>query len=74
MEKALLVVQELQARGRLSRYAVTGAVAALFYIEPTFTQDLDILVEVSAFDDLGSGLLLTTRLDAALTSTSMSKS
>jgi hypothetical protein len=37
--------------GIIQKYAVAGAVAALNYIEPTITQDLDILV---SFDDLQS--------------------
>jgi hypothetical protein len=66
IQKALSILQTLQDRGVLSSYAVTGAVAALAYIQPTLTQDLDVLVEVSAFDTTKSGLLLTTRLDQAL--------
>jgi hypothetical protein len=68
VENALLVVHSLLENGELARYAITGAVAALFYIQPTLTEDVDILVEVSAFDNLASGLLLSTRLDAALAS------
>jgi hypothetical protein len=66
LSKALCVIQELQKRGILPRYAITGAIAALAYIEPTLTNDIDVLVEVSAFDSMASGLLLSTRLDAAL--------
>jgi hypothetical protein len=66
LAKALSVVHDLYISGVISRYAITGAVGALAYIQPTLTQDVDVLVEVEAFDSLASGLLLTSRLDAAL--------
>jgi hypothetical protein len=66
LSKALAVVHDLHTSGVISSYAITGAVAALAYIEPTLTQDVDILVEVSAFDQLASGPLMTTKLDSAL--------
>jgi hypothetical protein len=66
LSKALAVIHYLYTSQIISSYAITGAVAALAYIEPTLTQDVDILVEVSAFDHLSSGLLMTTTLDAAL--------
>ncbi len=45
--KALQVVNQLLAEGFISRYAVGGAVGALFYIEPTQTQDIDIFVHLN---------------------------
>ena len=38
------VLQELEAEGVLERYAVVGAIAALFYTEATPTFDLDVAV------------------------------
>ena len=34
----------MEADGVIGRYAIAGAVAAYNYIEPTLTEDLDILV------------------------------
>jgi len=42
MEKAIKVINEMQASGIIKKYAVGGAVAAIFYIEPLLTYDLDI--------------------------------
>jgi hypothetical protein len=52
LKKAFQVINGMVADGIIEKYAVVGAVAALNYIEPTVTQDLDILV---SFDDLQSG-------------------
>jgi hypothetical protein len=40
--------------GRMRRYAIGGAVRAIFYMEPVLTYDLDIFVELPT---TGSGLL-----------------
>jgi len=42
--KAISVVNQLKEEGYISNYAVGGAIGALFYIEPTQTQDIDIFV------------------------------
>jgi hypothetical protein len=42
------VLNAMQADGVIGRYAIAGAVAAYNYIEPTLTEDLDVLV---AFND-----------------------
>ena len=42
MEKAIKIINEMQALGIIKKYAVGGAVAAIFYIEPLLTYDLDI--------------------------------
>ena len=44
MEKTLQVLNSLERDGILSRYAIGGAMAATFYIEPVLTFDLDIFV------------------------------
>jgi len=44
MEKTLRVLNELQDAGIIEKYAVGGAVAATFYMEPVATYDLDIFV------------------------------
>jgi hypothetical protein len=42
--KALQVVNQLRADGVISKFAVGGAVGAIFYVEPTQTQDIDIFI------------------------------
>jgi len=44
MEKTLRVLNELQETGMIEKYAIGGAVAASFYMEPVATYDLDIFV------------------------------
>lgn len=52
MEKTLKIINRLEADGVIERYAIGGAVAAIFYIEPFQTYDLDIFfaADVSASD------------------------
>lgn len=66
MRKAIEVIAGLATHGVIENYAVTGAVAALAYIEPTLTQDLDILISVADLDERTSGLILLTPIEAAL--------
>jgi hypothetical protein len=47
MEKVFQVINELVGNRVIDTYAVGGAVAAFFYIEPFFTQDIDIFFPVS---------------------------
>ena len=42
MEKTLRVINRMEADGVIGRYAIGGAVAAIFYVEPFTTYDLDI--------------------------------
>ncbi len=44
MKRALQVLNELEQEGIYSRYAIGGAMAAIFYAEPTLTFDLDVFV------------------------------
>jgi hypothetical protein len=48
IEKALRVLNDLESKGFLHRYCVGGAVAALYYVDPFTTEDLDIFVIVDA--------------------------
>ncbi|MCX6868503.1 MAG: hypothetical protein NTV46_20310 [Verrucomicrobia bacterium] len=38
MEKTLEVLNRLEAAGLMGRYAIGGAVAAAYYVEPTVTE------------------------------------
>jgi hypothetical protein len=42
MEKTLKVLNELEKSGLISRYAIGGAIAILFYAEPVLTFDMDV--------------------------------
>src|SRR2546425_5474909 len=44
MEATLRVLNELEREGVFRRYAIGGAVGAIFYMEPFLTYDLDIFV------------------------------
>jgi hypothetical protein len=66
MKKTIEVVTRLAERGAIERYAIAGAVAALYYIEPTLTEDLDILVSIAHFESRPSGLILLGPLEKAL--------
>jgi hypothetical protein len=66
LRSTIEVVAKLAEQGVVQRYAIAGAVAALNYIQPTLTEDLDILVSVADFETRGSGLLLLTPIETAL--------
>jgi len=46
MKQTLDVVNAMEADGVIGRYAIAGAVAAYNYIEPTVTEDVDILISL----------------------------
>jgi len=48
MKQTLEVINRMEADGIVGRYAIGGAVAAYNYVEPTVTEDLDILVSLDA--------------------------
>ena len=54
MEATLSVLNDLESRGLLTRYAIGGAMALLFHTEPVATFDLDIFCLIPE-----TGLLVT---------------
>lgn len=66
IHKTIQVIADLAARGVIKDYAVTGAVAALAHIEPQLTEDLDILVSVTDFEQPTSGLILISPIESML--------
>lgn len=44
MEKTLEIINKMKKEGLYSSYAIGGGIAALFYIEPITTFDLDIFI------------------------------
>lgn len=63
MERALKVLNSLEETGILQRYAIGGAMAALFYTEPVVTFDLDVFAVLPAST---SGLITLQPLYEAL--------
>ena len=47
VKKTLEMINEMQAEGVISHYAIGGAVAATFYLEPAATMDVDVFVLLS---------------------------
>jgi hypothetical protein len=68
MRKTIEIITRLAAEGAIKNYAIAGAVAALNYIEPTLTEDLDILVSTANSEKHQSGLILLTPIERALAS------
>lgn len=66
IEKTLRVIAELAEKKVIDNYAITGAVAALNYVEASATEDVDVLVSASNFPQRPSGLILLGPLEAAL--------
>jgi hypothetical protein len=66
LQKTIEVVARLAEKGAIQRYAIAGAVAALNYIQPTLTEDLDILVSIAHFEKRRSGLILLAPIESAL--------
>ena len=57
MERVLQVLNRMQADGVVDKYAIGGGIAAIYYIEPYDTKDLDIFIPVSAVAFGKAGLL-----------------
>jgi hypothetical protein len=51
IKQTLEVINRMQADGIISMYAIAGAVAAYNYVEPSVTDDLDILVSFDTSPD-----------------------
>lgn len=47
MKRTIEVLNELERDGIVSRYAIGGAMAAMFYVEAVTTYDLDVFVVIS---------------------------
>jgi hypothetical protein len=66
LRKTIKVVTKLSDGGVIRSYAIAGAVAALNYIQPTLTEDLDVLISIDGFERRPSGLLLLGPIERAL--------
>ena len=63
MKRTIEVLKELEEEGVFSRYAIGGAMGAIFYTEPFLTFDLDVFVVLPA---AGGGLVTLTPIYDAL--------
>jgi hypothetical protein len=48
MEQTLTIINRMKEDGVIEDYAIGGAIAAIFYIEPFATEDLDIFIVIQA--------------------------
>ena len=55
MKETLKIINQMVKDGVIEGYAIGGAVAAIYYLEPVDTADLDIFVQVNA---AGSNLMI----------------
>src|SRR5688572_29705378 len=56
MKKTFEVINRMRDEGVIDRYALGGAVAATFYLEPFATLDIDIFI---SFPNVSHGLLIS---------------
>jgi hypothetical protein len=57
MKQTLDIINRMETDGIIGRYAIAGAVAAYNYVEPSVTDDLDILVAFDIPENRRSGLI-----------------
>jgi hypothetical protein len=57
MERVIQVINRMQADGVVENYAIGGGIAAVYYLEPYQTDDLDIFIPVSAVAFPEAGLV-----------------
>jgi hypothetical protein len=65
LRNTIQVVTKLAEKRVIGSYAIAGAVAALNYIQPMLTEDLDI-ISIDGFEHRASGLLLLGPIEGAL--------
>jgi hypothetical protein len=56
VEKIFAIINQMEAEGVIGRYAIGGAVGAIFWLEPILTKDVDVFVTLPTAP---GGLLLT---------------
>ena len=44
MEKVIEILNRMQADGAIEKYAIRGGIAAIYYLEPYETDDIDVFV------------------------------
>jgi len=66
LRRTIEVVTKLAEMRVIGGYAIARAVAAINYIQPMLTEDLDILISIDGFEKHPSGLLLLGPIEKAL--------
>lgn len=57
MERVIQVINRMEADGVIDNYAIGGGIAAIYYLEPYHTDDLDVFIRVSAVAVGRAGLI-----------------
>jgi len=57
MERVIQVINRMQTDGIIENYAIGGGIAAVYYLEPYHTDDLDVFIPISAVAFGDAGLL-----------------
>lgn len=47
MKKTLKIINKLISEGLINKYAIAGGMAQFYYIEPSVTYDLDLIIHIS---------------------------
>jgi hypothetical protein len=48
MERVIQVINRMQADGIIGKYAIGGGIAAIYYLEPYDTDDIDVFIPIAA--------------------------
>jgi hypothetical protein len=59
MKKTLKIINELKKKGWIEDYALGGGIAAIFYVEPFLTYDLDVFIILSKKEKKRNLILLS---------------
>jgi len=57
MERVIQVIKRMQADGIIGKYAIGGGIAAIYYLEPYDTDDIDVFIPVAAVAVGQAGLI-----------------
>jgi len=52
MKKTLIRINELVELGIVEKYAIAGGMAHFYYIEPSVTYDLDLIVQIPGKENI----------------------
>ncbi len=57
MERVIQVINRMEADGVIAKYAIGGGIAAIYYLEPYETDDIDVFIPVAAVAVGEAGLI-----------------
>jgi hypothetical protein len=64
IKETIIQIKQMEADGIIGRYAIGGAVAATFYLEPGATEDVDVFIQLDPL--LGRSLVTIEPIDRYL--------